>query len=181
MKHDEAVREVAKQVYSKWFHDTVYCLQVNAIAHRLTKLWKTFREGRRRLNEGRDEGKIAEEYKVIASKADKLFDVGISTIQQQEKCSADWGVKMSEAEHKYYEDQKTERKMECDKGVDPVWYCSMMRRERMRERQEQYRVERDQQFLFKDLNSITEILSKEGVVMSASDISVDVTPSKVSE
>ena len=69
--------------------------------------------------------------------------------------------------------------MECDKGVDPVWFYSMMRRERMRDRQEQYRAERDQQFLFKDLNSITEMLSKEGVVMSASDISVDVTPSKV--
>ena len=60
----------------------------------------------------------------------------------------------------YYLDKQTERKMECDKGVDPVWFYSMMRRERMRDRQEQYRAERDQQFLFKDLNSITEMLSK---------------------
>ncbi|KAK0140176.1 hypothetical protein N1851_022930 [Merluccius polli] len=34
---------------------------------------------------------------------------------------------MSEMELKYYEDQKTERRMFCSKGVDPVWYHSMMR------------------------------------------------------
>ena len=45
---------------------------------------------------------------------------------------------MSEMEHKYYEDQKTERKMSCSKGVDPVWYHSMMRTQRLRERSEEY-------------------------------------------
>ena len=178
VKHDDALREVAKQVYSKWFHDTVYCLTLNGITHRLTKLWKTFKEGRKRLAAGREEGKIVEEYKLMAAKADQLFDVG-TTSQQEEKCKNEWGVQMTQSEYKYYQDQKTDRKMECDKGVDPVWYCSMMRRERMRERQEQHRLERDQQFLFKDLNSITEMLCNEGVVVSASDISVDVTPRKV--
>ena len=179
VKHDDAVREVAKQVYAKWFHDTVYCITMPGVVKKLTKLWKTFREGKRRLNEG--EGKAVQEYKVMAAQADQLFDIGTSSSQQEEKCKEDWGVAMSPAEKAYYLDQQTERKMECNKGVDPVWFCSMMRRERMRERQEQYRAERDQQFLFKDLNSITEMLSKEGVVMSASDISVDVTPSKVRE
>ena len=177
VKHDDAVKEVTKQVYAKWFHDTVYCISFRGIEKKVTKLWKTFKEGKKRLNENNGVGKAVEEYKVIAAQADHLFDIGTSSKEQEEKCKEDWGVKMSAVEKAYY----LERKMECDKGVDPVWFCSMMRRERMREREEQYRLERDQQFLFKDLNSITEMLSKEGVIMSASDMSVDVTPSKVGE
>ena len=38
---------------------------------------------------------------------------------------------MSEAEHIYYQDQKTERRMEVGSyGVDPVWYHAHMRREK---------------------------------------------------
>ena len=56
-----------------------------------------------------------------------------------EQCKVEWGVKMSEADHRYYEDQKTERRMEYDHGVDPVFYLAVMRQERMRQRQEEYR------------------------------------------
>ena len=34
----------------------------------------------------------------------------------------------------YYEDQKGERRQECDRAVDPIWYTAMMRRQRLRER-----------------------------------------------
>ena len=43
----------------------------------------------------------------------------------------------------YLEDQKSERKMECDKAIDPVWYAAMMRKQQMLECKEQYRKERD--------------------------------------
>ena len=46
---------------------------------------------------------------------------------------------MSESEHRYYEDQKGPRLMECDKGVDPVWYAAMMKKQRAKEIEEQYR------------------------------------------
>jgi hypothetical protein len=79
---------------------------------------------------------------------------------------------MSDMEYKYYEDQKTERKMLCSKGVDPVWYHSTMRAQRLRERQEEYRRERDQQFQYKTLDNVTDILVEAGEVpssMSSSD------------
>ena len=49
-RHDDAAREVAKLVYSKWFHDTVYCIHLNAVFKRIKKMWETFREGRKRFN-----------------------------------------------------------------------------------------------------------------------------------
>ena len=36
---------------------------------------------------------------------------------------------MTANEHTYYEDQKGDRKMECDKAVDPVFYWAIMRRD----------------------------------------------------
>ncbi|KAJ8411823.1 hypothetical protein AAFF_G00154610 [Aldrovandia affinis] len=75
---------------------------------------------------------------------------------------------MSDMEYQYYEDQKTERKMLCSKGVDPVWYHSTMRTKRLRERQEEYKSERDQQFQYKTLDNITDILIETGEIPSSS-------------
>ena len=41
-----------------------------------------------------------------------------------------FGVKMSDNECKYLEDMRGERKMECNNGVDPVWFTAVMRRKR---------------------------------------------------
>ena len=77
---------------------------------------------------------------------------------------------MSDMEYKYYEDQKTERKMFCFKGVDPVWYHSTMRAQCLRERQEDYRRQRDEQFQYKTLENITEFLMESGdIPVSSSD------------
>ena len=46
-----AVREVAKQVYAKYFHDTVFCVSVSTIQRRVEKLRKTFSVGRMRNDE----------------------------------------------------------------------------------------------------------------------------------
>ena len=53
MTVNEATREVAKRVYAKWFHDTVYCISLSSIVYRLEKLWKTFKEGSKRFSAGR--------------------------------------------------------------------------------------------------------------------------------
>ena len=45
----EVIREVAKLVYSKWWHDTVYCLTVEGIVWRITELYKQYKEGWKRL------------------------------------------------------------------------------------------------------------------------------------
>ena len=187
--HDEAVREVAKQLYAKWFHDTVYCVALNTIQDRLRKDWEIFREGRKRFHAGRMTGKSIDAFKELAEKKDRLYDIGYETVKGIKKagtlkqacvdrCELEWGVKMSNKEHEYYEDQKSERRLECDHGVDPVWYHGIMRQERLKRRQEDYIQQQKEQFAFKDLDTIEKILTEEIGTLSSTDTSPD-TPVKL--
>ena len=76
--------------------------------------------------------------------SDGLWDFAKDQKRKAE-CLKEWGIAMSEGEKKYYEDQGGPRLMECDKGVDPVWYTAMMKKQRERERLEQYKLDRDKQ------------------------------------
>ena len=159
----------------QWFHDTVYCIPVNGVNRKLENVWKTFLEGRKRLSAGQS-GKAVDNYKVLAEQTDKLFDIRAETTLHEDRCESEWGVTMSQAEHHYYEDQKSARQMHCDRGVDPVWYQAVMRRERERMMGEQHRQQIDQQFQFKDIREIDDMLSGEGVVVTSTDTSMDVPP-----
>ena len=59
-------------------------------------------------------------------------------------------------------DQKSARILECDHGVDPVWYAAMMRKQREREKSDEYKKEQHELFLYKDLDVIEEILANDG-------------------
>ena len=99
--HKEAVREVGKLVFAKWYHDTVYCVPLNGVVRKLEKLWDTFREGRKRFGEGREGGKAMDQYRMIVEDAEKLFDVGATNPDQVTRCKEEWGVTMTEAEYRY--------------------------------------------------------------------------------
>ena len=58
--------------------------------------------------------------------------------------------------------------MFCSKGVDPVWYQTIMKVQRVKELEEKYRRERDQQFEYKSIDNITEILKKSGEITDSS-------------
>ena len=185
IKHEDAVREVAKMVYSKWFHDTVFCVHLNTVQDRLRKTWEIFREGRKRFNAGRMSGPAIDAYKSLVKNKDCLYDIGYQTAKSEalkeacvDRCKAEWGVTMSDKEYEYYEDQKSARLQECDHGVDPVWYCAMMRGERMRRRQEEYRKQQQEQFSYKNLAEIEELLSEQMVPLSSPD-STPETPAKL--
>ena len=62
-------------------------------------------------------------------------------------------------------------------GVDPVWYCAMMRHERLKRREEEYRRQQEEQFAFKDMEEITKMLQEEMGSVSSTDTSVE-TPKK---
>ena len=85
---------------------------------------------------------------------------------------------MYKMEHLYYEDQRGATLFQCDKGVDPVWYSAMMRKQRAREQLEQYRMNRDNQFAFKPLDEISNMLTDLGVVLTDTDTSIE-TPEKM--
>ena len=101
-------------------------------------------------------------------KKDELFDIfprksnGEEDRQRIKQVEDSWGVKMGRMEEIYYEDMKSERKMECGRGVDPVWHQVMMKKQRERERLEAYREKRDDQFQFKSIKDIEEILTEDG-------------------
>jgi hypothetical protein len=114
------------------------------------------------------ESKAVVDYKDLFHRKNELFDVYAEDPSRRKIVQNEWGVSMSEMEYRYYEDQKTERKMICSKGVDPVWYYSTMRAQRLKDRQEEYRQQRDQQFMYKTLDDIDNILAESGDVSSHS-------------
>ena len=185
VKHEDAVREVTKQVYSKWYHDTVFCLHIETVRDRMVKMWDIFREGRRRFREGRKTGSAIDAYKALVAKKDSLYDIGYEAARTEAlkqacvaRCKDEWGVTMSNKEYEYYEDQKSERRLECDHGVDPVWYVATMRKERLKRRLEEYREQQQEQFAFKDLDTIEKILTEEMGTLSSTDTTPD-TPAKL--
>ena len=180
VQHDVAIREVSKLVYAKWYHDTVYCISLSAVVRLVQDMWHKFREVRKRFAAGRQDGKAISQYKELVENANKLFDIGATTMKQRQSCHDDWGVSMTDQEERYYTDQQTTRLMECNKSVDPVWYWAMMRKERLKSRQEEYKKQRKEQFQFKNLEQITKILTEEfgGPMSSTSSEVSPVSPVK---
>ena len=172
-------QEVAKRVYSKWYHDSVFCHSLSTIRRRVDSVWKIYTDYKRR---GKETGAAADKYRELKENADKLFDVYTEDKARQAVCEEkEFGVKMSENEYKYLEDMRGERKMECNNGVDPVWFTAVMRRQRKLEWEEAQRLEMQSRFNFKSLDEIEASLTEQGVGFSSTDTSVDTpgnTPSK---
>ena len=174
------IHEVAKQIYAKWYHDSVPCIGLMTLRRRLDDLLKLVQEGHHRYQQlkkgGMGKKKVAE-YMELVSKKDQLYDIfprkpdGEEDGVKKRKVEEEWGVRMGRMEELYYEDQKSGRRMECGKQVDPVWYQAMMKKQRERERLEAYREERDRQFLYHPLSHIEGILREDGSLSSTGDIS----------
>ena len=116
-----AVREVAKQIHAKYYHDTIYCVSLHTIHRSVEALKRVYSEGRMRYSQNRENSRAVKDYKELFEKKDKLFEVYAEDPVRRQAVKNEWGVSMSEMEHMYYENQKTKRKMFCSKGVDPVW------------------------------------------------------------
>ena len=125
----EIMREVGKLVYTKWWHDTVYCIGLNDVVNRVHKLWREIKEGLKRLKAGRDTSSAALRYKEIVVEIDSLFDIFATDKERREHCELFWGVQMLPAENAYYANQKGKRKQHCHRAVDPFWYTAKMKRQ----------------------------------------------------
>ena len=124
--HKQSITEVSKLIYAKYYHDTVFCIPIRSIERKMKKMWDDFREGRKRWASGQS-GKAIERYKNLVEESEALFDVYAVDEERRKLCEREWGVKMTSREMEYYEDMKSGRQMECDHGVDPVWYTVMVR------------------------------------------------------
>ena len=115
-----------------------------------------------RIKEGRRKGKAINEYEVLLLNAGKLYDISSNFNDRLKQCQIEFGVKMTSKEWEYLEDQRTVRKMECDKVVDPVWYAAMMKKQHERQLSFKYRQEMERTFRFVDIDDIGNILNDDG-------------------
>ena len=160
--------EVSKVIYSKWMHDTIYCISLEAILKRLTKFWIAYKEGVKRLRDGRESSVAVQKYKDMVQQKKTLFDIFPGDIGRMQKCEIEWGVKMSPADKVYYEDQKTERKQYCDRAVDPVWYAAVMRKQRLKERSSEAKKNMQSMMKYKSLEEIEGFLEENGDILEMS-------------
>ena len=59
-----AVREVARQIYAKYYHDTVFCVSLSTIQRWVESLRKQLSEDRERYGQkGKDKSTAVKEYK----------------------------------------------------------------------------------------------------------------------
>ena len=97
----KAIREVAKQLYAKWFHDSIPCIDYETLVKRLTKLLSVVQEGAKRQKQGIEERKVVKEYKKLVENKDKLYDIfprklnGEEDKEKRRKVEEDWGENMS--------------------------------------------------------------------------------------
>ena len=66
------------------------------------------------MNRKEDRG-VVKKYKELVNEKDSLFDMATSDPTRTKVCVEEWGVKMSEMEYIYLEDQRGERRMECNR------------------------------------------------------------------
>ena len=122
MSFERASRETAKEIFSKYYHDTIYCVPYATMVFKIKKLFTEFKDGKKRLAQGREQSEAVSKYKEMVLSKDKLFDMSTSDPDRMLVCQEEWGIIMSKREQHYLEDQRTCRLMDCDTGVDPVWY-----------------------------------------------------------
>ena len=180
MSNDKAAVEVAKEVYSKYFHDTVFCLSKSKITQCVKDLWKVQRDGGRVARAGRMNLKLAQDYQKLIKSKDDLFDMATEDPEQKKKLEVEWGVKMGVKEKLYLDDQRGPRLMACDSGVDPVFYRAFMKQQRLKEKNLEYQEKRDEEFRGKNIEQIEQYLRDQGEIVSTSPESV-ATPLKGKE
>jgi hypothetical protein len=145
----------------------VYCIPLRTIERKVEKLIQTYRNGKARLSEGRENHQVVKEYQELILEKDKLFNVATSSPEQKKVCEELWGVKMGEKEKVYLADQLGPRKMECDLGVDPVWFRAKMKDQRLREASDaDYVSRREHQRRGKNFDEIEQMMRDDGEIPS---------------
>ena len=164
---DMVCREVAKQVMAKWFHDTVYHKSIDSIIKSLKALHNTYIMGKKRQAGGRLDSKDYLNFVELFEKKDKLIDIypGLEqgNYSRISKCVEEWdGLRMNDRDRLYYEDQKGPRIMVCENRCDPTYYLTLLKHRRELERKAEWKKQKEDQFLYKDLNFMKKSLIEDG-------------------
>ena len=83
MQVKQAVDEVAKEVYCKYFHDNICCITIQGISKKVRKEYDVMLKGKYGLSRGR-EGKDVEQLKEQLTRKDQLFEVFLDPESEME-------------------------------------------------------------------------------------------------
>ena len=160
---DSAVREVAKQIVAKWFHDNVYHKSLDSIIKMIRKVHSTYIEGKRRKLLGQLNSGPYKQLVELFTKKRQLFDIYPEQPGRIAKCQEEWGgLRMTERDRAYYDDQKGPRLMVCENKCDPLFYITWLKEQRMQERSEKWQQEKQELFKFRSLKDIKQLLVDSG-------------------
>jgi hypothetical protein len=84
MSFEKASREVAKQIFSKYYHDTIYCVPYETITE--------FKDGKKRLAKGREQSEAVTKFKEMVLSKDKLLDMSTSDPNRMLVFQEEWGI-----------------------------------------------------------------------------------------
>ena len=156
---EKAVREVGKEVLAKYFHDNVYHKSLNTICKMIRKVYDTYTEGKHRQAQGRLNSDGYKQFEELYRKKHKLFDVYPEQSERILKCQEEWGgLRMTERDMAYYQDQKGNRLMVCENKCDPIFYLTWLKEQRRQEARERWQEEKSNLFKFRTLDDIKELM-----------------------
>ena len=170
---NDALKKISNMIYSKYRHDTVYCITERAIKKRVESDWTIFRVGKGRIKSGRTSGKEVDAYNNLCSKVDLLYDVSTDNPSRAEVLAKEWGVTMGDNEWRYLRDQQTERKQKCISQVDPVWSKIKKRTLVGTKRRQTWDRNRDEQFTCASHEEMTDVAGPESSSSSQTEDSQD--------
>ena len=117
-RQKEAATTVAEELYVIWVHCNVYCVSVNAITWRISKLVEEFRKvdaipKKRRLGEA-----FEQKVKTFLEDFNKLFDIFCQDKTQRHNQEEKLKLRMNESDYSFYEDQNGPRNQKCANTVE---------------------------------------------------------------
>ena len=130
-------------------------------------MFDNFTEGKKEAKKGRLTLAKAKVFIEMIKDKDTLFDMSTNDPDRKRQLDIEWGVKMGEMGKIYLKDQRDPRLMSCDHEVDPVFYRAWMRSQRLKEREGGYTTRRDEQFLGKNIDDISDWMREQGEIPSS--------------
>ena len=126
---DEAAGSLAEILQEHWLFCNIYAMTRRSVKLKILDLYSNFITLTQTRKNRRNEiflGKVEE----FNKDANKLFDIFCVDTTARENLEKIFGVKMTEEEWRFYNDQKSERKMYCEDFVDKKWLKTHERRQR---------------------------------------------------
>ena len=125
-----AARRISINLIDQWIHCNVYTKADQNVQGQIIKLYTAYRELEKTPYPRRTD-KWKEKVKAFYDRVSStLFDIFTPDARRLKRLELFYGVKMTDEEYAFLEDQRHDRKMICEDQVDRQWLKTATRRER---------------------------------------------------